>query len=367
MPDYNIPYFEVEAVIAEWNEADARDFSRPLFFLFPPKGQRAPKVKIRTIHRRPNQIRHTTWGGRAVPVERGQIKERFVEPSVFKVFDHLTTEDEILFADAETAINANEIEGANSPAVVEANDRIQQFTADLREGVSEEKHRMCVGACLGQVEVLIYDATEPITVDYGLAAITPPSPLWSAVDGDGLGTATIVADGAAALTEFRNNNPRGLSPQLALHGPGLYSRFLVNNKQWNEYIKHSPAMAEGFLRVPGGKNPFELTGEIQAGWLGLRWVMIEGTYMADDGVGNYTETARWPDNTIVLINVNGAQPRWQMVLSRRVNPTTEVNVEVKLPQVGDDVKEISVLAMYNGIPIFLDPTCVQVWEIAAPD
>lgn len=358
---YTLPFFEVEGVISEINALDSRDQAHPLFNIFKPKGQVASKIKLRTMTRRAGQLRHTTWGGRAVPVTRGTIDEKFLDPAVLKVFDHLTQEDVQLFTEAEGAMAANTIEGAKAPAVVAAVDRIQRLAADISEDMAEERHRLMVGACLGTVEILVYDAIEALTVDYGLTAIASPSPAWTDA------AATIVSDIETALDTFRDNNTRGLSATHAIHSPLLYSTYLVGNTQWNTYIKQVPAMAQGFLRVPGGNNPFEVNGDVSQNLFGLIWVKVEGTYRAQvaNAAGTYTTVARWPTNTIVLMNLAAAKPRWQMVLHPWMNPRAEINVEVKMPVVGDDVKDVTVTAFYNGIPLWEDPTCVQVWEVAA--
>jgi hypothetical protein len=356
---YNLPFFEAEAVISEINARDARDLAHPLFNIFQPRGQTASKIKLRTMTRRAGQLRHTTWGGRAVPVQRGEISERLVEPAVLKVFDHLTQEDVQLFTQAEAALRGNEVEGATAPAVVEALDRIQRLAADLGDDMAEERHRLMVGACLGSVDVLVYDATTPTTIDYGLTSIPSPATPWDNP------AATIVADIEKALNTFRDNNTRGLSATHVLYSPHVYGEYFAGNTQWNTYVKQVPSMAQGFLRVPGGLNPFEPVGDVSQNLFGLTWVKVEGTYRKQNPDGTFTITPRWPTNTLVFLNLAAARPRWQMVLHPWMNPRPEVNVEVKMPAVGDDVKEVTVTAFYNGIPLWEDPTCVQVWEVAA--
>lgn len=358
--EFALPYFEVEMVIAAIMRRDVRDMAHVLFNLFPRVGQRTPKIKIRYMTRSPAQVRHTTWGGRAVPVERGKIQERFAEPAVLKVFDLITMEDVTLFAAAADALANNQIDGVGGAAIEEANDRIRQMSADLGDDIAEERHRLMVGACLGEVELIVYDGTEAITVDYGLTAITPPSTAWSDAN------ATIVQDMEAAIQAFRNNNPRGLSPTHVLYNPGIYSSYFVGNDQWQEYVKLIPQMAQGFMRVPGGRNPFEIVGDVSENLFGLQWVKVEGTYQKRDAATNsLTPTARWPVNRLTLLNAPMLGAQWRMVVHPWMNPEANVNVEVKEPVKGDDVKNARVVVFENGLPYFGDMTMIQTFEVAA--
>lgn len=356
--EFALPYLEVEALVAVINRRDARDMAHPLFGLFPRVGQTAQKIKIRYDNRRPAEVRHTTWGGRAVPIDRGEIKEREAEPAVLKVFDTITAEDAAMFAKAAEAKAANQVEGIGGAAIMDANERIRRLGADLGDNLAEERHRLMVGACQGSVSFLVYDSGVRREVSYGLPTIAAPSTHWDDP------AALIVQDIESAIKTFRANNPRGLSPDTVLYSPDITSDYLVGNEQWQDWIKLVPSMAQGFLRVPGGRNPFDIQGGVNEGIFGLNWVKIEGTYMARDATTNaLTPTARWPVNKLTFLNVRELGAQWKMVVHPWFNPTAEVNVEVKEPQKGDDVKAAIVTAFDNGLPYFADPTLIQTWDV----
>lgn len=355
--EFALPYLEAEALIVVMTRNSALDQAHPLFAMFGRKGQRSAKVKLRYMERKANALRHTSFGGRAVPINRGKIKETLAEPAVLKVFDELSFDDVALFTDAARFQAANEQSALAQATIAEANDRIVQIANDMSTDLEEERHRLMVGACLGEVTYYVYDSSTPRSVSWGLTSITPPSTAWDNV------AATIVEDMYKFLSAFRANNQRGLSANAVMYSPKIWEGYFIKNTQWQTYTKLNPDLVKGFMGVQGGQSPFSTLGYVDS-LFGLTWIPMEGTYMDVDGV---TVRDRWPRNKLVFARLgpDGARPRWQMVLHPLHNPNAEINVEISEPKKGDDVKTYKIVGFENGLPLWEDPQMVQPVEVAA--
>lgn len=358
---FAIPYFEVEMVIGAIMRRDVRDIAHVLFNLFPRVPQTATTILMRFMKRNPARVRHTSWGGQAVPVERGEVSEKPAKPAVLKVQDNITFEDVLLFQAAADVLASNggmvPRGGLGAVKIAEAQQRIDELAADLSDDVAEERHQLMIGACQGNVDFLVYDAETPRQVSYGLTNIVDPA--------DFADPNTLVVDEMQkAIRAFRNNNPRGVSPTHVLYSPD-FSDYLAGNDQWQEFLKLVPSMAQGFMRVPGGLNPFDLaSGKIEPGLFGLIWVPVEGTYNKRNGDNSLTPTARWTKNKITFLNVSYLQSQWRMVVHPWINPEAAINVEVGEPKKGEAVKEAPVIAFENGLPYFRDTSMIQPWTVS---
>lgn len=355
MPAANsVPYLEAEALIAAMKIIDSRDQSHPLFAYFPRRGQLSTKVKVRTIKRKPGQVRHTTWGGKAVPVNRGLINELTYEPAVIKIMDTITIEDMNLYASAASAKAANDVGPAGQSVIQSANDRMMEVAVDLRADDAEEVHRLMVGALLGSISYRLDAMNADLTVDYGLQGIDSPSTLW-----DNVG-ATIVEDIEVAKRTFRDSNDSGLSANVVYYNPKIYAEYLVGNTQLQALLKLHPEYAIGLAGLPNGRTI--VNGEERlVNLFGLTWVPVEGTYRnLSDAVVD-----RWPVNKLVLARqgVDGCQSEFTMALSQFHTPRPEPEVEIYGG--GEDVKTGRIYLFDNGIPTFRRPDMVMPWTVGA--
>lgn len=355
MPAANsVPYLEAEALVAAMKLADKRDTAHPLFSFFPRRGQVATKVKVRTIKRKAGQVRHTTWGGKAVPVSRGEITEQMYEPAVIKLVDTITIEDMNLYAHAATALQANDVGPAAKSYIQAANDRIQEVAMDLRADDAEEVHRLMVGALLGTVTYRLEGMDSDLTVDYGLTEIDSPSTLW-----DNIG-ATIAEDIEVAKRTFRDSNSEGLSANVVFYNPKIYAEYFIGNTQLQALKKAHPEYAIGLAGLPDGKTDVNGEGKL-VNLFGLTWIPVEGTYRNLSG----TVVDRWPTNKLVLARqgVDGCMSEFTMAISEFHTPRAEPAVEVYAG--GRDVKTGEVYLFDNGVPTFKQPDKVMPWTIGA--
>jgi hypothetical protein len=355
MPGYSLPYLEAEALIAAMRVFNEQDQSRPMLQLFQRQAAPADLIKIRRLTRKAGQVRHTSVGGRAMPVERGELKEDYYSPSYIKLKDHITMEDMKLFAAAASAQGANDVGPLAKSRITAANERIREIALNLAEDIAEERHRLCCEAMLGQVTYTVGDGGSQ-TVDYGLTAITSPGTDW-----DNAG-ATIVSDLYGFINEFRNANAKGLAPDTVFYGEDLYADCFVGNTEWNTFKKENPEYAIGFLRVAGGRNEADTNGTFVDRVFGLNWVKVEGSYRDLNGAIQ----KRWPSNKLAFARIggtNGARPTWMMTLDEWQNPRPETNIEIGLPVQGSDVKTPHIVAFDNGVPAFYDPELVMPVEV----
>jgi len=354
MEGYSLPYLEAEALIAAMEVLNEQDTNRPMLGVFPRVGRPANLIKIRRMLRRASQVRHTSIGGRAMPVERGVLKEDYYEPCMLKVESHLTAEDLTLFAAADTALRANDVGPLAKSVIASADALTMEIAGVLVDNLNEERHRMMCEALLGTINYRIGEGPN-LTVDYGLTALGAPVTPW-----DNVG-ATIVADLTRFISEFRAANDKGISPNTVFYGEDLYADYFLGNTEWKEFKKANPEYAIGFLRVAGGRQEADVNGTFTDRVFGLTWIKVEGTYLNLDK----TPTKRWPSNKLVFANLGprGAVPQWSMRVDQLQNPRPDVNVEIKAPVYGDDVKVFQIRAFDNGLPTFMDPQLIMPVEI----
>lgn len=364
MPGQSPPYFTAEALIAAMEIMNQRDRRRPLLRLFKRRAYPAAEIIIRKMQRRPNQIRHTTWGGKAMPVERGTIKEEGYAPSVMKLFDDITLADEQLFVAAEKARGRNDVGPLDQAVLDRANARIQRIAKALRDDNAEEMHRMeCELLSTGTVNYALGEET--FSVDFGLTAIANPSTSWDDI------AANIKTDIDDAVGTFYDQNEEGARPTHVLYNPKLVRQYFGSNTEIEEWRQAHESLVAGWFRMASGEeiwDPFGLTPDPV---FGLRWIPVEGKYK--DLAGTLQE--RWPIGRLCLLNLEGAaagdepnaegegtDPHWGMVLNRN-NPRPETNVEVKEPQVGDENKAFRVLSFENGLPVLTNPDQAMPWQV----
>lgn len=349
----SVPYLEAEALVAAWKILDKRDSAHPLFAYFPRKGHVSTKIKVRTIKRKAGQVRHTTWGGKAVPVERGQMDEREYSPAVIKLFETLSIEDMNLYAAADSAKGSNDVGPMDKAYIATANNRTMQLAQNLRDDDAEEFHRLMVGALLGSVSYRL-EGTGDITIDYGLTNIDSPSTLW-----DNIG-ATIAEDIGVAKRTFRDSNTDGSSANVVFYNPKAYEEYFLGNTQLQTLMKLHPEYAIGLAGLPDGKTI--VNGEDKlVNLFGLMWIPVEGSYRNLDG----QVVDRWPKNKLVLARVgsDGMQSELSMALSQFHTPKAEPHIEVHFG--GKDVKTGEVYLFDDGVPTFRQPDKVMPWTIGA--
>lgn len=349
--EFSIPYLEAEALIAAMMRVDERDTQHPVLRFFPRAVHPGGKVKVRQMSRKPGQVPHTSWGGKAQPVRRGTLTERLYEPSVIKLFETLTREDQILFAQAAQAAGANDVGPYAQSVIAAANARIEELAAVLRADDTEERHRLCCEALQGTVNYRL-DETD-FSVSYGLTAISTPSTQWNNV------AATIVSDMFAAIESFRDNNARGASPRQAFYNPKMYADYFVKNTEWATYKKQNPELAQGFLRIPGGRTETDMLGRFTDPLFGLEWIPVEGTYLDADG----SSQNRWDPKKIVLANMEEAMCEWGQTMDPLQTPNADFNIEIGAPKEGDDVKTHKVVLFDNGLPVIKYPDMVQPFAV----
>ena len=364
---HSIPYFEKEALVAVMRRMDARDNLRPLLRLFPRQAHEGDLIKVRKHKRRPGQVRHTSIGGRAMPVRRGSLDEIEYRGTNLKLWDYITEPDFELFARAEDAITSDRPTPSGAAALARANRRIEEIAQNLRDDNAEERHRLMCGALQGSISYYVGGDTTPRTESYGLTSLTAPGTDWSAVG------ATIVSDIMGWYEEFQGNNTLGLAPNVVFYNPLATRIYLQKNTEFQTWKKQNEGQVLGFFGLAGGNREFDFLGHIKE-LMGLRWIPIEGTYqnLSD------TATTRWATDKLVFAHVsmeaaadafemgggNGFY-EWGMNLRALSNPTADVHIEVKMPEVGDDVKVAKVTSFDNGLPVLLEPELVQPVDVVA--
>lgn len=349
--EFSIPYLEAEALIAAMMRVDERDTQHPVLRFFPRQVHPGAKVKVREWTRKPGQVPHTSWGGKAQPVRRGTLKEREYSPAVIKLFDVLTREDLILFAAAARAAGANDVGPYAQAEIAAANARIEEIAAVLRSDDTEERHRLCCEALLGTVNYRLDE--QSFSVSYGLTSISTPSTQWNNV------SATIVADMFAAIETFRENNARGASPRQVFYNPKMYADYFVKNTEWATYKKQNPELAQGFLRIPGGRTETDMLGRFTDPLFGLEWIPVEGTYVDYAGASQN----RWNPKKLVLANMDEAMCEWGQTMDPLQTPNADYNVEIGQPREGEDVKAHRVVLFDNGLPVIKYPDMIQPFAV----
>lgn len=348
---FSIPYLEAEALIAAMIRVDERDTQHPVLRFFPRRARAGGKIKVRRMRRKPGQVEHTSWGGRAVPVRRGTVEETEYSPSVIKLFEVLSREDIILFVEAARAAGSNDVGPFAQSMISEANRRIEELAQNLRMDDREELHRLCCEALTGTVGYRL-DGID-YTVSYGLTSIATPSTQWNSA------AAKIVQNLMDAIETFRENNDRGLSPRQAFYNPKMYADYFIPNTEWQTYKKQNPELAQGFLRIPGGRTEADTLGRVTDPLFGLEWIPVEGTYVDADGAS----AARWDVKKLVLADMDNAMCEWGQVLDPVQTPNADYNLEIGNPQEGDDVKAHKIVLFDNGLPVIGDPQLIQPFAV----
>lgn len=363
---HSIPYFAKEALIAVMKRMDERDMMRPLLRLFPRQPHEGDLIKVRKHKRRPGQVRHTSIGGKAMPVRRGTLDEIEYRPSNIKLWDFITEADLELFARAEEAQSLSEATPSGRAALARANQRIVEIAQNLRDDNAEERHRLMCGALQGSVTYRMGDDQSDTTVSYGLTSLSAPGTDWSDAG------ANIIDDILGWYEEFRDNNSLGLAPTHVFYDPKAYLAYMQNNTEFQTWKKQNEEQARGFLGM-GGFREADWLGRINT-LMGLRWVPIEGTYQ------NLSDSAtdRWATDKLVFAHFDETAARdafemgggngfyeWGMNLRALSQPTADVHIETKMPQQGDDVKVIKVTSFDNGLPVLLEPELVQPVDVVA--
>jgi hypothetical protein len=311
-----IHYLKRSALIAAIKNESQFNRSRPISKMFTRQGHGADFVEVRVGTRYSDQVRHTTMDGEGVPIKSGTFKVRHYLPAWMKVFAELTQKDATLFAKAEEVAQSKDSGGQ---AVIDrANERIRELGADLDANLGTERERLCVDALKGTLTATLQDGTAQ-SVSYGLTALTAPSTKWNDA------AAVIQQDFYGAIDEFKANNPLGLPPTDIAYHPKLWKESLAKNTEWKEFRKSSPALAEGFLRLMGGKIEANVEGYFTDPLFGLRWHAIDGTYRnLSDSITNY-----WDYKDLTLFRADEAMFEWGMTYGHEYNPRPDVNIALR--------------------------------------
>jgi hypothetical protein len=372
MPQLIIPEFEAEAFIAKFELLDERDQDQTVLALFPREQHIGDTVRIAMFFEKIQRIRHTSFGGRSMPVPRGTGREIELTPSSIKLDDKVTSEELRKVLDAMAVLDPS-VAGAG---IAESRTRALMNTVEktrnriamsLRTADNTERRVLCAGALQGGYSYHVGDQPNPTTVDFGLTVIDPPAISWDDED------AKIPSDIALAYDTFKEANPTNSEPTHVFFNKRLRTH-LLKNLQMLAFIQANPALSAWYIGMQAGKNGdwLSLEGGIRD-LFGLKWVAVDGTYT--DVNGEVQDL--WHEDWVTFARINpddatdssatpdGCAPRWFMSWDPLQNPEAEINIEVRWPEEGEAVKNILVLLFDNGLPGFKRPDLVMPWRVVA--
>lgn len=349
---FSTPRFNAVTLTAAYEVIDERDAARPLLNLFPRVQFNGTEVVIRRFRDKPQRVRHTAAGARAMPVPRETMEELRYKPTYIKLKDQIEGEELNNFVDYETYAEMGEVGPRQNNRLAQIDRANQRVARRFQLHATEERHVLACGALRGGYSYKLGDQT--ITVDQKLTELDAPTIPWDDDD------ATIFEDIASFQREFRNNNGRGLDATHIFYSPDGMRSYFLKNKQWLAAMAANPALAAWFTGIRNGSTAgvdfMDLNGRIQDPLFGLTWVPIEGSFKDYDN----SIVKRWPDNKLSLVRLgpDGAVPQWLMAFDALQNPEPTWRIEVRYPQEGEDVKAIQAVFFDNGIPAFEFPEMV---------
>jgi hypothetical protein len=351
-----IPYLEKEAIIAAVRRSSQYNALPRVSPLFRRVGHMAEKLTVRIRTRSASQVRHTTMDGEAVPVREGTLIERDYEPTWLKVFTSFGVKELTNYARAAEAKQMASPGPEGMGFIQKANEHIREMGQDLSLDLDAERERLCVDAVQSGTVTATLANGGTQTINYGLQALTAPSTKW-----DDAG-AKIVTNMYAAIDEFKNNNPRGIAPNIVFYNPKLYKEAFVGNTEWKDFKKASPDLAAGFLRLARGTTGVATEANMEGYFtdplFDLTWVPVDGTYKDLSGVAQ----SYWNYKNLTLARLDLAGFEWGQTIGHPYNPVAGVNVELQGPS-RPDVQSWSVFAMDNGLPIIKEPELIQTWRV----
>lgn len=353
----SIPWLEAETIQAAMELQDERDQSTTIVNMFPAEQFEGARLSIPQIIHNPQRVRHTTEGGRAMPVGREEIVMHEHDPSWIKLVDDITSDDKTKFYDAlaEPVAGGSRIKTVR---MARADDITNRIAARFRKHLLVERRALCAGALQGEYTYTVGDQSAK-TVDLQLTALTAPSPEWDDA------AATIVTDIADAIAEFKDSNESGAPPTHVFYNPSIIRSYFLGNTQFQTMIAASARLAEWFVGLGAQNNWMDMEGRILDPLWGLTWVPVEGTQKTVTGSSedifdpNLITFAR-----LSMTEDDGCSPTWFMKFDAEQTPTTEPKIEVKAPMLGDEVKNHKVVLFYNGLPGFKRPDLVCTMVIA---
>lgn len=359
-----IPEFEAEAFIAAYELADERDTAPSVLSLFPREQHVGDKVKIAIFTEPVQRVRHTSFGGRSMPVPRGSAREIEYTPSSIKLDDKVTSEELRRFLDSQAVLSPSvagpQVSESRARALLNTVQQVQnRIATSLRAADNTERKVLCAGALQGAYTYQVADQPNAVTVDLSLTTLTPPSVGWDNA------AAVIAEDISAAVMAFKNGNSSGASPTHVFYNPKNMRVNLLKNTQILAYIANNPILSAWQLGLMSGTagDWLSLDGRVKDLW-GLTWVPVDGTYT--DLAGSTQDL--WHEDYLTLARITGDEsdscsPRWFMSYDPLQNPDAAINIEVKFPEIGEAVKLIFVILFDNGLPGFKRPDLVMNWRV----
>ncbi len=365
MPQLVIPEFEAEAFIAQYELMDELDTSLSILNAFPREQHVGDKVRIAMFTEPVQRVRHTSFGGRSMPVPRGAATEIEYTPSSIKLDDKVTSEEFRKFLDAQAVLDPR-IAGAGvaesrQKALMNTVGTIQsRIVGSLRNADNTERKVLCAGALQGAYTYRVADQPNAITVNLSLTEITHPTTEWDDI------AATIAEDIATAVAAFRLGNSTSADPTHIFYNPKRMRARLLGNTQFQKFIAANPFLSAWYLGIQsGGQGDWlDLEGRLRD-LFGLTWVPVDGTYLDLDG----NAQDLWHEDWLTLARItnneaDSCSPRWFMSWDPLQNPEAAVNIETKAPEYGEAVKNIFVILFDNGLPGFKRPDLVMTFRVA---
>jgi hypothetical protein len=354
---FSIPWLEAETIEAAIEIQDSRDKTMTIANLFPPQQFLGERLSLPRIINNPQRVRHTTAGGKAMPVKREQIQLIEYDTSWIKLFDEITTDDKNKFYDAMAPVSPNGgMEKFRTLRMLQADEIVNRIASRFRKNYAIERRALCSGALQGSYSYRVGDAAADMTVSLGLTALTAP-----AVDWDNK-AATISTDIGDAYREFVDSNEEALEPTHLVYNPDQIRDYFLINDEFKALMAESPRMSEWFMGLGTG-NYLDLMGRVKDPLWGLIWIPAQGKTRSITGsLGDM-----FPTDTLTLMRLgdDGCQPTWFQKFDREQQPDINPRIEVKAPQDGDDVKNHKVVFFSNGLPGFKRPDLVQTLKVVA--
>jgi len=351
----SIPWLEATTIEAAMELQDERDASRTITDLFVTEQFIGERLSIPHIIHSPQRVRHTTEGGRAMPVTREEIVLHEYKPSWIKLVDDITSDDKTKFYDALAPAVAG-MERLVTMRMATADRITQSIASRFRKNLQIEKRALCAGALHGSYVYRLGDEGTDKTVDLQLENLDSVV----GTDWDDA-SATIVTDISDAIIGFKDLNESGEPPTHVFYNPKNLRGWLLANTQFQTMIGNSARLSEWFVGLGNRGDWMDMEGRILDPLWGLTWVAVEGTQL--DISGNSEDV--FPDNvlTFARLGPDGAQPTWFMKFDAEQTPGPEPKIEIKAPSEGDEVKNHKVVLFFNGLPGFKRPDLVVTMEI----
>lgn len=355
----SIPWLEAETIQAAMELQDERDTNPTVVNLFKPELFEGARLSIPQIIQDPSRVRHTTSGGRAMPVNRETIVLHEYETSWIKLVDDITPDDKAKFI---SALSAPRQDGFDviKMRMARADEITNRIAARFRKNLAIERRALCSGALQGTYTYTLGDQGTAKSVNLALTALTAPDKDWDDPD------ATIVTDIADAITEFKDSNESGAPPTHVFYNPEMIRSYFLGNTQFNAMIAGSARLSEWFVGLGAQNNWMDMEGRILDPLWGLTWVPVEGTQKLLDGSSEDV----YPTHTITFARLStvpddGADPTWLVKFDQEQTPTEQPKIEVAVPAMGAEVKNHKVVLFSNGLPMFKRPDLVCTLRVVA--